>query len=42
MRELHDKTPGSICPPAVSADFMRQALPVGENLRTQVLYKRAR
>ncbi len=42
LRELHDKTPGSICPPAVSAEFTRQALPVGENLRTQVLYKRAR
>jgi transglutaminase-like putative cysteine protease len=39
-RELHDKTPDSICSPEVAAAFLKQAMPVGENLRTQVLYKR--
>lgn len=39
-RELHDKTPESICTPEATADFLKQARPVGENLRTQVLYKR--
>jgi transglutaminase-like putative cysteine protease len=42
VRELHDKTPGNVCPPEMTADFIKQAIPVGENLRTQVLYKRAR
>lgn len=41
VRELHDKTPESICPPQMSADLIKQALPVSENLRTQVLYKRS-
>ncbi len=41
VREVHDKTPVSICPVAMSADFHKQALPVGENLRAQLLYKRA-
>jgi hypothetical protein len=39
-RELHDKTSESICSPETSAELLKQALPVAENLRTQVLYKR--
>lgn len=41
-RELHDKTSDSICSPETSAELMKQGLPVAENLRTQVLYKRKR
>lgn len=41
-RVLADKTPGGVCSTEVYADFLRQAMPVGENLRTQVLYKRKR
>jgi len=39
-RELHDRTFQGICTSEVMRDFYKQALPVGENLRTQVLYKR--
>lgn len=39
-RELHDKTAESICSVKSQAEFLQQARPVGENLRTQVLYKR--
>jgi hypothetical protein len=39
-RELHDKTPDSICSPETMAELVKQGLPVAENLRTQVLYKR--
>ncbi|MBX3652549.1 MAG: DUF3857 and transglutaminase domain-containing protein [Ramlibacter sp.] len=39
-RELHDKTPDSICSAESQAEFIKQARPIGENLRTQVLYKR--
>ena len=41
-RALDDKTPGGICEPELYAEFMRQAAPVGENLRSQVLFKRKR
>ncbi|WP_140636150.1 DUF3857 domain-containing transglutaminase family protein [Methylibium rhizosphaerae] len=41
-RTVDDKTPGSICAADMYAEFMKQAAPVGENLRTQVLYKRKR
>lgn len=41
-RELHDKTSDSICSPETSAELVKQGLPVAENLRTQVLYKRKR
>ncbi|MBC5763769.1 DUF3857 and transglutaminase domain-containing protein [Ramlibacter albus] len=40
QRELHDKTATSICTPEVMAEFRKQAAAVGENLRTQVVYKR--
>lgn len=40
QREVHDKTFQGICSPEVMRDFNKQLLPVGENLRTQVLYKR--
>lgn len=39
-REVNDKTFQGICSPAVMRDFHKQSLPIGENLRTQVLYKR--
>lgn len=39
-RVLHDKTSQSVCPPDVMNDFYKQAKPVGENLSTQVIYKR--
>jgi len=41
-RRLDDKTPGGICEPDLYAQFLKQAVPVGENLRMQVLYKRKR
>jgi hypothetical protein len=40
QREVHDKTFQGICPSEVMRDFYKQAQPVGDNLRTQVLYKR--
>lgn len=40
QRDLNDKTTHGICPPDVMREFNKQALPIGENLRTQVLYKR--
>jgi transglutaminase-like putative cysteine protease len=40
QREVHDKTATSICTPEVMAEFRKQAGPVAENLRTQVVYKR--
>jgi hypothetical protein len=39
-REVHDKTPDAICSPEEMAEFLRQARPIGQNLRTQVLYQR--
>jgi transglutaminase-like putative cysteine protease len=39
-REVHDKTPESVCPPELTAELYRHALPVADNLKTQVLYKR--
>jgi transglutaminase-like putative cysteine protease len=39
-RSLDDKSPGSVCPYDVYSSFVKQAIPVGENLRTQVLYRR--
>jgi hypothetical protein len=39
-RELHDKTPVSICTAAMAAELHKQALPAAENLLTQVLYRR--
>jgi transglutaminase-like putative cysteine protease len=41
-RRLDDKSPGGICEPDLYAQFLKQAVPVGENLRMQVLYKRKR
>jgi transglutaminase-like putative cysteine protease len=41
-RSIDDKTPGGICEPGLYAEFLRQAAPVGENLRSQVLFKRKR
>lgn len=41
-RSLDDKTPGGVCSAEVFADFLKQAQPVGENLRSQILYKRKR
>lgn len=41
-RRLDDKTPPGVCAPEVYAEFLRQALPVAENLRSQVLFKRKR
>lgn len=41
-RTVDDKTPGGICAADMYAEFMKQKAPVGENLRTQVLYKRKR
>lgn len=38
--QLHDKTSDSVCSPETSAELKKQGLPVAENLRTQVLYKR--
>ncbi len=39
-RELHDKTTQTVCSPAESAELVKQALPMAENLRTQVIYQR--
>lgn len=39
-REVHDKTDHSVCSAADAAALLKQALPMAENLRTQVLYKR--
>jgi hypothetical protein len=39
-RSLHDKTTQAICTPNVMQLLVKQAGPVAENLRTQVLYKR--
>lgn len=39
-RELQDKTSQGICSVQVMREFNKQVDPVGENLRTQVLYKR--
>ncbi len=39
-REVHDKTPVSVCTAAMAAELHKQALPAAENLRTQVLYRR--
>ncbi|MGE0329658.1 MAG: DUF3857 domain-containing transglutaminase family protein [Ramlibacter sp.] len=40
-RELHDKTPVSICQADMMTLLHKQAEPVGENLRAQVLYRRS-
>lgn len=40
QRSVQDKTAHGICPPDVMREFNKQILPIGENLRTQVLYKR--
>lgn len=39
-REVHDKTPTSICAPELTADLRTQAVRIADNLRTQVLYQR--
>ena len=39
-RSLDDKTPGSVCSAALFTEFLRQAVPVSEHLRIQVLFKR--
>jgi hypothetical protein len=39
-RVLHDKTSLGVCPPEVMNDFYKQAKRVGENLSTQVIFKR--
>ena len=39
-REVHDKTPTSVCSAEDAAELHKQALPAAENLRTQVLYQR--
>ncbi len=39
-RELHDKTPETICSPEVLAAYSKQAKPIGENLKTSFLYRR--
>jgi len=39
-REVHDKTPTSVCSPEVAAEFHTQALSIADNLKTQVLYQR--
>jgi transglutaminase-like putative cysteine protease len=39
-REVHDKTPTSVCSAGDAAELHKQALPAAENLRTQVLYQR--
>jgi hypothetical protein len=39
-REVHDKTPTSVCSPEVAAEIHKQALPIADNLKTQVLYQR--
>jgi len=41
-RSLDDKSPGGICEPGLYAEFLKQAAPVGENLRSQLLFKRKR
>lgn len=38
-REVHDKTPESICTPEATEELRKQALPAAANLKTQVLYK---
>ncbi len=40
VREVHDKTPVSICTAAMAEELHKQALPAADNLRTQVFYKR--
>ena len=39
-REVHDKTPDSVCTPEQAAELHKQALPAADNLRTQVVYAR--
>jgi transglutaminase-like putative cysteine protease len=39
-REVNDKTFQGICSPEVMTEFNKAVRPVGENLRTQVLYRR--
>lgn len=39
-REVNDKTSQGICSAEVMREFHKQMLPISENLRTQVLYKR--
>jgi hypothetical protein len=39
-RELHDKTAQTVCSPSDAAELLQEALPMAENLRTQVLYQR--
>ena len=39
-REVHDKTPTSVCGPDIAAELHKQALPIADNLTTQVLYQR--
>jgi transglutaminase-like putative cysteine protease len=41
-RSVDDKSPGGICEPELYAQFLKQAEPVSENLRMQLLYKRKR
>lgn len=39
IRALDDKTPGGVCDPDLNALFLREAVPVSDDLRAQVLYK---
>lgn len=41
-REVHDKTPTSVCTPETAAELHKLALPIADNLNTQVLYQRQR
>jgi len=40
LREVHDKTPVSVCTAAMAEELHKHALPAAENLRTQVFYRR--
>ena len=39
-RELHDKTPSSVCSAQTMNELYKQAQPAAQNLRTQILYRR--
>lgn len=41
-REVHDKTNVNICSPEMMAQFHADALPIADNLRTQMFYKHKR
>jgi transglutaminase-like putative cysteine protease len=39
-REVHDKTPVSVCGPEMAEEIHKLATPIADNLKTQVLYQR--